>query len=216
MFKQTDKILQKQPWFPKGSGYKANIVAYSVSRLFDGIQSKYAGKKVLDLDRIWNEQSLYSELVEFMMILCRNVEMSLTSNDRGMVNVTEWAKKEDCWKRIQSLDIDIPLDFELTLISKEEDTEKKISAKKQKRFNDTMDTYVKVVKLGSQFWAKVARDCSAKKIPINPIQHSDLRIAVNMDNGKRIPNSFESKRLMQFLNYAIDNGLVIDVDLDNI
>ena len=216
LFRQTDKLLQKQSWFPKGSGYKANIVAYSISKLFDSIQNKYAGKKSLDFEKIWNEQSLYPELAEYMMIICHNVEASLTSKDRGIVNVTEWAKKEDCWKKIQALDINIPLDLEITLTSLENENEKKANAKKQKRFNDNMDNYVKVVKLGSDFWAKVAKDCIAKKIPINVIQQNDLKIAVNMSNGKRIPNSFEAKRLMQFLNFALDNGLTIDVDLDNI
>lgn len=79
-----------------------------------------------------------------------------------------------------------------------------------------MDNYVKVVKLGSDFLAKVAKDYIAKKIPINVIQQNDLKIAVNMSNRKRISNSFEAKSLMQFLSFALDNGLVIDVDLDNI
>lgn len=89
LFRQTDKLLQKQSWFSKDSGYKANIVAYSISKLFDSIQNKYAGKKSLDFEKIWNEQSLYPKLAEYMMIICHNVEASLTSKDRGIVNVTE-------------------------------------------------------------------------------------------------------------------------------
>lgn len=65
-----------------------------------------------------------------MMIICHNVEASLTSKDRGIANVTEWAKKEDCWEKIQALDINISLDLEITLTSLENENKKKANAKK--------------------------------------------------------------------------------------
>lgn len=60
-----------------------------------------------------------------MMIICHNVEASLTSKDRGIVNVTEWAKKEDCWKKIQALDINISLGLEITPTSLENENKKR-------------------------------------------------------------------------------------------
>ena len=210
LFRQTDKMLQKQDWFPKGSGYKANIVAYAISKLFDDINSTFAGKKVLDLDRIWKEQKIYPELMNFLMLLCREAEQLLTSNDREMANVTEWAKRENCWKKFQQQVIEIPLDLELSLIDLKEQKGKEWSAQKEKKIDESVNAQIKVVEYGDEFWSKVARKCVEKKISINPIQAADLKMAVNMSSTGKVPNSFQSKRLLQFLNKAIDEGLDIN------
>lgn len=210
LFRQTDKMLQKQDWFPKGSGYKANIVAYAISKLFDDINSTFAGKKVLDLDRIWKEQKIYSELMNFLMLLCKESEKLLTSNDREMANVTEWAKRENCWKKFQQQVIEIPLDLELSLIDLKEQKGKEWSAQKEKKIDESVNAQIKVVEYGDEFWSKVARKCVEKKISINPIQAADLKMAVNMSSTGKVPNSFQSKRLLQFLNKAIDEGLDIN------
>ncbi len=210
LFRQTDKMLQKQDWFPKGSGYKANIVAYAISKLFDDINSTFAGKKVLDLDRIWKEQKIYPELMNFLMLLCREAENLLTSNDREMANVTEWAKRENCWKKFQQQVIEIPLDLELSLIDLKEQKGKEWSAQKEKKIDESVNAQIKVVEYGDEFWSKVARKCVEKKISINPIQAADLKMAVNMSSTGKVPNSFQSKRLLQFLNKAIDEGLDIN------
>ena len=212
MFKQTDKVLQQQSWFPKGSGYKANIVAYAISKLFDTIQTNYGGKKVLDLDRIWKEQNnLYPELKDVLMDLCKKSLEILTSDNRMVVNVTEWAKKEECWKRFKAQKYDFELNFEITLIDTTEAKAKEWSAQKEKKLDDQVNVQIQVVELGSDFWKDVVNQCVSKKIPINPIQMNDLKIAIHMSDGKRIPNSFESKRLIQFLKYAIEEGLNVDV-----
>lgn len=210
LFRQTDKMLQKQDWFPKGSGYKANIVAYAISKLFDDINSTFAGKKVLDLDRIWKEQKIYSELMNFLMLLCKESEKLLTSNDREMANVTEWAKRENCWKKFQQQVLEIPLDLELSLIDLKEQKGKEWSAQKEKKIDESVNAQIKVVEYGDEFWSKVARKCVEKKISINPIQAADLKMAVNMSSTGKVPNSFQSKRLLQFLNKAIDEGLDIN------
>ena len=212
LFKQTDKVLQQQSWFPKGSGYKANIVAYAISKLFDTIQTNYGGKKVLDLDRIWKEQNnLYPELKDVLMDLCKKSLEILTSDNRMVVNVTEWAKKEECWKRFKAQKYDFELNFEITLIDTTEAKAKEWSAQKEKKLDDQVNVQIQVVELGSDFWKDVVNQCVSKKIPINPIQMNDLKIAIHMSDGKRIPNSFESKRLIQFLKYAIEEGLNVDV-----
>lgn len=212
IFRQTDKALQKQEWLQKGSGYKINIVAYAMSKLFDLINSTYAGKKTLDLDRIWKEQKLYHELLDFMLNLCKESTALLTAEDREMVNVAEWAKRENCWKIFQAKTIEIPIDLELSLIDISEEKGKKWSAQKSKQLDDSVNAQIKVVEYGQEFWQKVVKKCIEKKISINPIQQADLRKAVVMESSGKLPNSFECKRLLQFLNKAINEGL----DLNNL
>lgn len=211
IFRKTDHLLQKQEWFPKGSGYKANIVAYAMAKLFDVIQEKYSSKLSLDLKRIWDEQDLYPELADFMMQLCSLCFDKLTDKNRGLLNVTEWAKKEECWLDIKKADIKIPLNLEMTLVSDYEVKEQKKIAKAEKKISNDVNAQIEVVNKGPEFWQKVLNKCSEKRIYINSVQEQDLRVAITMYQ-KRPPNSFESKRLLKFLEYVQEEG----VDLDNL
>lgn len=211
IFRKTDHLLQKQEWFPKGSGYKANIVAYAMAKLFDVIQEKYSSKLSLDLKRIWDEQDLYPELADFMMKLCSLCFDKLTDKNRGLLNVTEWAKKEECWLDIKKADIKIPLNLEMTLVSDYEVKEQKKIAKAEKKISNDVNAQIEVVNKGPEFWQKVLNKCSEKRIYINSVQEQDLRVAITMYQ-KRPPNSFESKRLLKFLEYVQEEG----VDLDNL
>ena len=198
IFRNTDKLLQKQDWFPKGSGYKANIVAYAMAKMFSSIQEKFSGKKSVDFNKIWNEQGLYPEMESFMMSLCRLVLQNLTDEKRGLVNVTEWAKKENCWQEVKKLDVKIPLAFEVTLASLEELQQQQREAKADKKIANDINAQIYVVEKGPEFWQRVLEKCNEKRIKITLVQEQDLRVAITMYQ-RRPPNSFESKRLMKFL-----------------
>ncbi|MEH1855043.1 MAG: AIPR family protein [Nostoc sp.] len=106
LFRQTEKIVQAQ----KFGGYRANIVTYTIAYL----SNKSAQR--IDLDRIWKEQGLSSALQEAIKIVSRLVHQFIL-NPPGGRNVTEWCKKEECWKRIQTIKIEIPQEFWQELIS---------------------------------------------------------------------------------------------------
>lgn len=211
IFRKTDKLLQQQDWFPKGSGYKANIVAYAMAKLFDVVQEKFSSKLRVDLGRIWNEQNLYQEFADFMMELCKLSFAKLTDQNRGLLNVTEWAKKQACWDAIKGVDVKIPLNFEMTLVSDAEVKQQQRAAKSDKKISNDVNAQITVVEKGPEFWQKVLSKCSQKGIYINEVQQQDLRVAITMYQ-KRPPNSFESKRLLKFLDYAQEEGL----DLENL
>ena len=211
IFRKTDLLLQKQDWFPKGSGYKANIVAYAMAKLFDVVEEKTGGKKHVDFNRIWNEQNMYPELATFMMDLCKVTLGRLTDESHGLLNVTEWAKKEACWDEIKKCDIKMPFQFETTLASDFEIKQQEVAAKREKKVENDVSAQITVVKKGPDFWQKLLAKCQEKKIKITEVQQSDLRVAITMYQ-KRPPNSFESKRLLKFLEYVQEEG----VDLESL
>ncbi len=97
LFKQTDRIA-KQEKFP---AYKANIVTYTVACL-----SNQTGKW-LDFEKIWSNQCLSDELIELIRKWTHKVYEGIQTSARGK-NVTEWCKKEECWKNIRALDLPWP------------------------------------------------------------------------------------------------------------
>lgn len=97
LFRQAEKLVQAQ----KYGGYRANIVTYSIAWL-----SHHTGQR-LDLGWIWRNQKLPSEVEEALRIISKAAYDHLVEGAHG-ANVTEWAKREQCWSTFHQKDIHIP------------------------------------------------------------------------------------------------------------
>lgn len=72
-------------------GYKANVIYYSVAML------NYLYGKEIDLAEVWQQQTLSDKWEEVIRIIANNA-LNYLKESAGDQNVTQWAKKEDCWK----------------------------------------------------------------------------------------------------------------------
>lgn len=106
LFRQTEKIVQAQQF----GGYRANIVTYTLAYL------SYKTAQRIDLERIWKEQGLSLALQKAIKIVSHQVHQFII-NPPGGRNVTEWCKKEECWKQIQAIEIELSTEFLNELIS---------------------------------------------------------------------------------------------------
>ncbi|OEU42604.1 hypothetical protein BGV40_08720 [Methanosarcina sp. Ant1] len=96
MFKFADKLINQQ----KYGGYKANIVTYTLALISSLTQKR------IDLDKIWKEQAISSALKEVIIKISRLVYQHITTPPDGR-NVTEWCKKEECWKNLLKVEVEI-------------------------------------------------------------------------------------------------------------
>jgi hypothetical protein len=92
IFKRVDAFAQKI----KVPGYKANVVAYSVSLL-----SYFSGNE-LPLELIWTQQEITQKVDVMLRKIIPLVLKHITSQDRLVGNITEWCKKEECWITLKS------------------------------------------------------------------------------------------------------------------
>jgi hypothetical protein len=97
IFKKAEKIAQQHS-FP---AYRANAIAYTVSML----SYKTFGRIVLDT--IWKTQGVSAAIADTMYEWMPQILKEIEESSNGR-NVTEWCKKEECWRTIQTMDIDIP------------------------------------------------------------------------------------------------------------
>jgi len=210
MFKELDSEIKYADWFPKGSGYKANIVTYSIAKLCYIIKERHKGLE-LDFEKIWNRQTMYPELRRELSRLSKVTYDFITSPTRIQQNVTEWCKYEECWKRMQALDYDLSTELISTLISKDEVESKKHAAKKEMKMKNNIDSEVMVVNLGSRYWEKLLNIARERKI-VNMIEEGDLNLAINFERTGRVPNSVQAKRILAFREKCSSEG----IDIDNI
>ena len=151
IFKATDDIIRQTEWYKAKRSYKANIIAYTMSIIFYEIRNSYKGYE-LDFIRIWNKQEIYPELAEQISILCTEVYEFIIRDDRLRENVTEWCKKEECWKRAKTEKWTILSPFVKTLISSTQAASENKEAKETRKVNNEVDSLKYIMGMGSAYW----------------------------------------------------------------
>ncbi len=145
LFKRTVKLVQAQ----KYGGYRANIVTYTLAWL------SHETVQRIDLDRIWREQSLTSVLEELIIKTSKLVFEHIT-NPPNAANITEWCKKEKCWKNLLLKPLDIPLIFKNELIP----VGKQKSVNVNKGINspglEEMKLIKDIMKVSSETWFEIS------------------------------------------------------------
>lgn len=101
IYKSAEKTARKHK-FPNA---RANAVAYTVATL----AFKTVGR--LNLMSIWERQSIDEEVENLVFDWMPIIWERMVETAAGR-NVTEWAKKADCWEEIQLLDLTIPVALE--------------------------------------------------------------------------------------------------------
>ena len=97
VFKTAHKLVR--PMFP---AFQGNVTTYTVSVL-----SRKIGRS-LDLDRIWQEQSISERLGEQIQAWAREVNDVLHATSEGRM-ISEWAKKAECWSAVAAASLSQPL-----------------------------------------------------------------------------------------------------------
>jgi len=97
LYRQAEKVITSKAY----GGYRANIVAYTVSLISKLLDSK------LDFRQIWDNQGIDSVLEEFISNVSEPVRKVLISAP-GNGNITEWCKKRECWTAVSAIRIDPP------------------------------------------------------------------------------------------------------------
>lgn len=75
----------------KLKGYRANVIYYTIAML------NYLYGKEIDLIEVWQHQALSNKWEDVVRTIANNA-LNYLRESAGDQNVTQWAKKEDCWK----------------------------------------------------------------------------------------------------------------------
>ena len=108
LFKKTDYLVKNASWYEMG--YKAQVVTYALSYLFHAIE-KQDDSLALDYRSIWNNQGVSHALELQIEQIAEAMYNHLVSPSREVENVTEWAKREACWKKAKQIDVPLSNEF---------------------------------------------------------------------------------------------------------
>jgi hypothetical protein len=200
VFKAAAAIVSQADWYE--SGYRANIVTFTIAKLVDLIDRK-GGRKTLDLRGIWTAQGIPSAVEEQVALVAREVFRVVVSPPAQFQNVTEWCKKDACWSRVEELDIALTpaLTRELTDLSEVKAQEK--SARDLRKVDAGIEAQKGVVELGSVFWTELLSWGSTRSL-LTPDEQGILSVGAKMPRW--IPSEAQSVRMLQILEKMREEG----------
>jgi hypothetical protein len=102
IFRRTQTLAREA----RIGAYRANIVTYTVAYLASRLSDR------LDLAAIWRAQKLPAQVEEALRGLISPIEEAIKTTANGR-NVTEWCKKDECWKTIKAMNLPLPADLKV-------------------------------------------------------------------------------------------------------
>lgn len=204
IFKATEKMVSVQPWY--NGGYRANIVAYAIAALSEICKRQ---RKSLDVQKIWNSQSLSQTLTDALAVAARFVNDDIANPPSGISNISEWCKKDMCWTRIQNrmqeLDSALPAAFLDSLILSEEENVVVKSARKVQQIDDGIKAQEQVFSLSSGEWSKILVAGSSKNL-FSPKEIGILEVAAQIP--ARLPSEKQCLILLGLLERCRNEGII--------
>lgn len=146
LFKSVDDAVQKADWYLDDRGYKAQIVTYTIAACADGFRRK--GSQI-DLEKIWESQSVSGGMIEWMLNQARLVSTILKNPPPNVRNISEYAKKAHCWESSISGQVGVPenniiFDFGISIEDFQGETK---TGKAEGRRNAELDFDIAIVHL---------------------------------------------------------------------
>lgn len=195
IFKETEKLVSSLEWYKEVKAYRANIVAYTISVLAYHAERH---KKSINLTKIWNQQKMYDELRNQCEITSKEVYNFLTREDRLTKNVTEWAKKEECWKRAKKMEWTIIDQHLNSLIEKEK-------IKKSEVNESTIDSMEFVINKDICVWQQMLK-WGKKMLYLTKQEEVLLESAIKIHTHGKIPTDRQFSDILKVYNLLISKG----------
>lgn len=203
IWKKMENIVDagRGVWYE--GGYRANIVTYTISKLFHDVR-KIGGE--IDLERIWNNQNIGPEIVTRLEQIAPSIQASLLLPPPGVKNVGEWCKKIECWESIRALKL--PWDDSVRKIAVTKGTfqEKKIEAKKQEHVDNSIEIQKTLLDLTTSGYWGALYTWSKKTSHLSPIDLNLVLKASTIQGFLKIKLEKDWRKLIALKKSAEDEG----------
>ena len=203
MFQLLEKQIPKQEWYE--GGYRANIIYYTIALFHELLKEQFIGMD-FDLIYIWNKQEVPEIIANTLIDLSEKVSYKITDPSRRVINVTQWCKRNECWESVKNVDYSLSKGIENYMMTMDEVKIAEKSAKKEQRITNDINAQVKVVKYLAEDWKRLS-EFAVNNHLVGSADIAALSIACKIPS--KIPNSVQSKKLLDLLDRAVQEGFKI-------
>lgn len=200
LFERVRAAIAKAPWYEKG--YLANYVTYTLSKLAYEV-GKQAQGGVFDFESIWVKQAVSPPIIDEALRIGEKVQAVLTSEQRPVLNVTEWAKREQCWDLVRQVPHRLSPEFLAELGSRSGAVERKREAVQVQKMDKGIDAQAKVVTKQPSEWVALEEFARGKRL----MTDKDAGILA-LVTGRKVgfPSESQCTSLLQLLDRAVQLG----------
>ena len=204
LFRATEKLVSAQPWY--NGGYRANIVAYSLSMLGEVTKRRKAS---VDYQRIWGDQAVDDVLSGALVTLATAINEDIIRPPQGISNISEWCKREGCWTRlVEQADNFADLlseEFWTGLASAEDNRHETKTARQTQKIDNGIEVQRQVLAVSPAKWSQILKGGINRRL-LTQKEIGILRIAEQMPS--KIPTERQSAVLIELLGRAQLEGIV--------
>ncbi|MCA3108209.1 MAG: AIPR family protein [Rhodocyclaceae bacterium] len=197
IFRETERIVDERPWYE--GGYRAQVVAHTIAKLAWEFQQRGDS---LNFEKVWAIQGLTPGLRDALTTTSDAVKGVITSPFSPGQNITEWAKQQACWARIQELKIAWSSELSPDLQSVAEAKDHKKAAKKDKRELTGIEAQTEVIRLGNVYWQSL-RSWAAASHALSP---NELEIVAVAARPGKLPTEKQCLVAMSARTKALEAG----------
>lgn len=203
LFRGVEKIISNASWY--SGGYRAQTVAYTISYLSKIVKDN---KKFFNFDLIWELQTLPLELSKDLESIARSIYKILTNPPYGQANISQWAKKQECWNEIKKQDFKIEVKKEFF-----KESEHVLYEKKEDRSLKELDTGIEiqtfVIQLGKEKWSQIYTYCNINENRKGITSFGYTALNKISTNNAYLPTEAQSRELYKIYKKVIKEGFVI-------
>ena len=158
----------------------------------------------LDLQNIWNRQSNPDVVLTVLETISEAVFRKITDPSRETINVTQWCKRDACWKNIQGISIHLPPGFEVVLIDKTEIKTNEKEGKADQKLISGTEAQIKVLEFTADQWKRIYEFANSKSM-MSPDESSAIKYACQIP--EKLPSPYQSQKLLELLERMLSEGL---------
>lgn len=149
LFSKIENTISSQQWYLENRAYRPQLVAYTFSKL---VCSAKAINKVINYRQIWDLQRVPDEFESDIAKIAKLVFDKIYDPNRSTSNIETYCKKKECWDIISRISYQISEELNEILVSPEDHAIEAISAKKEKRFENSIFDEIAIFNKGYEYW----------------------------------------------------------------
>lgn len=203
IFSAAERVVSAAPWYT--NAYRANIVTYGIAKLVQVIGASFPGY-VLDLDEIWRAQGLSDPITDALEVCAKVAHEVLLSPPQAGANITEWAKRKDCWERVAECNASPAVAMKRALRRFDDEREEKRRARGQEREEKTINATVDAMERNHRgFWGRAVDWRGVRKL-LSPLEMGIVETAASR-GVSWVPTDAQAKRLLAAARKLEEDGL---------
>jgi hypothetical protein len=198
IFRRTEQLVSAAPWYQ--GGYRANIVTYAIAKFVHDAEKR--GRN-LNLDAVWRQQDTSDLLDQVLQFTAEEAQSVILAPPSGIRNLSEWAKKQACWKALADRKLEYPDDLDDLLVAPDDAAVEVREARADRALVASVSAEVKVHQLGAVFWTEVAAWARQHK-RLSPTDTGILETCAAVP--RRMPSDRQCRFALNILEKLVSGG----------